>query len=139
MSKHNPSESFGVFKPVGHTVIAFSVEADMQSAVIALKAQGFVDADFIFYTPQEMVSQVDMEVQNAGLLAPFGYELALVKAHRVQAQQGCHFLVVCAPKSAQSARVAAAANDNHAVSAQHYGRLMIEELAGLELGDARVV
>jgi hypothetical protein len=86
-----------------------------------------------------MISQVDLEVQNAGVLAPFGYELALVKAHRVQAQEGCSFLVVHAPKPEHSTAVAAAANANHAVSAQHYGMLMIEELAGLALGDARVV
>ena len=36
MDKTNPPTTFGAFKPVGHTVIAFRSDADMQVAVNAL-------------------------------------------------------------------------------------------------------
>ena len=78
-----------------------------------------------------MTTQVEAELKTASPLASFGYELDLVKAHGVLAQDGCSFLVVHAPDDALAERVAAVARATKAVAGQHYGTFMIEELADL--------
>lgn len=136
MNKIDPPQTFGVFKPVGHTVIAYRSATELQAASSALIAQGFTGAALSRYTPDEMMAQVDAELRTASPLASFGYELDLIKAHRALAQSGCSFLVVHAPDEAQAERVAAVTRSTHAVAAQHYGTFMIEELADLSPGDA---
>lgn len=128
MDKKNPPETLGVFKPVGHTIIVYPSAVDMESAATALVALGFESTAIVRYSPEEMAAQADQELQNAGALAAFGYELDLVRIHREQAQGGCSFLVVHAPDHATSEQVAAVARTTQASAAQHYGRFMIEEL-----------
>lgn len=136
MNKLDPPKTFGVFKPVGHTVIAYRSATELQAASSALIAQGFAGPALSCYTPEEMVAQVDAELRTASPLASFGYKLDLIQAHRALAQSGCSFLVVHAPDEAQAECVAAVARSTHAVAAQHYGIFMIEELADLSPGDA---
>ena len=136
MNKIDPPKTFGVFKPVGHTVIAYRSATELEAASSALIARGFAEAALSRYTPEEMVAQVDAELQTASPLASFGYDVGLIKAHRALAQSGCSFLVVHAPEEAQAEGVAAVARSTHAVAAQHYGTFMIEELADLSAGDA---
>lgn len=138
MNKSNPPETFGVFKPVGHTVIAFQSIADMQAAVSSLTEQGFAESTLVRYTPQEMTAQVDAELQNASPLASFGYELDLIKAHRALAESGCSFLIVYAPDDEQAKRVAVVARTMKAAAAQHYGTFMIEEIIDLTPGGGPV-
>ena len=128
MDKTNPPRTFGVFKPVGHTLIAFKTDADLQMAVNLLTEAGFADSTFVQYTPAEMKTQVDSELQTASPLAGFGYELDLVKAHGTLAESGCSFLVVHAPEEAQAESVATVARTTNAVTAQHYGTFMIEDI-----------
>lgn len=128
MEKNQPPESFGVFKPVGHIVMAFRTTGALQSAAGALHEQGFAQADLVRYTSQEMVDQVDSELRNASPLASFGHELKLITTYRELAAEGCNFLVVHAPEADQVARVAAVANSMRAVTAQRYGSLIIEEM-----------
>lgn len=135
MDKTDPPETFGVFKPVGHTVIAFRSADDAQTAVNSLIEQGFAASAMVRYTPAEMKAQVESELKKASPLASFGYELDLVKAHGVLAEGGCSFLVVHAPDDALAQRVAAVARATKAVAGQHYGTFMIEELADLSPGD----
>lgn len=138
MKKTDPPEAFGVFKPVGHTVIAFRTAGDLQAALSALLAQGFASTALVPYTPDEMKSQVDSEMQAASALASLGQELNLVKAHRELAEGGCSFLIVHAPDDEQAERVASVARTLKAVAAQHYGRFIIEELIDEAPGDAQV-
>lgn len=135
MDKTKPPETHGVFKPVGHTVMAFRSEDDLRAAVNALRAQGFSNTDVVYYTPQEMINQARAELRRAGALATFGYELDLVNAHLALAESGCSFLVVYAPESEQAQRAADVARKQHAVSAQHYDTFMIEELVNPSEGD----
>ena len=128
MDKTNPPRTFGVFKPVGHTLIAFKTDADLQMAVKLLTEAGFANSTFVQYTPTEMKIQADSEVQTASPLAGFGYELDLVKAHGELADSGCSFLVVHAPEEAQAESVATVARTTNAVTAQHYGTFMIEDI-----------
>lgn len=134
MDKTNPPRTFGVFKPVGHTLIAYKTDADLQTAVKLLTEAGFAASTLVQYTPTEMKIQVASEIQTASPLAGFGYELDLVKAHGELADSGCSFLVVHAPEDAQAERVATVARATKAVSAQHYGSFMIEDVIALPPG-----
>jgi hypothetical protein len=127
LDKNDPPEPFGVFKPVGHIVIAYRSPADLQAAAQKL-AQGFAAADLVRYTPAEMIAQVDAQLPEASPLASLGQELNLIKAHRELAEAGCSFLVVHAPQDEQADRVAAVARSTNAVAAQRYGRFIVEEL-----------
>ena len=138
MDKTDLPESFGVFKPVGHTVIAFRNADDLQAAVARLQAQGFADAALTRYTPQQMVAQVNAQQLAASPLASIGQELNLIQAHRALAEKGCSFLVVHAPDDAQAAQVAVVARTGQALAAQRYGRFLIEELIDQPAGQAQV-
>ncbi|MDO8770566.1 MAG: hypothetical protein Q7K57_18050 [Burkholderiaceae bacterium] len=136
MDKTHPPLAFGVFNPVGHTVIAYRSAVDMQAAVSALVEHGFAYSSLVLYTPQEMKAQVDSELRIASPLAAFGHELDLIKGHRALAESGCSFLFVHAPQNRQAEYVAAVARATKAVAAHHYGTFMIEELTEQTPGDA---
>jgi len=128
MDKTNPPTTFGVFKPVGHTLIAFYTEAELQAAVKSLSTQGFSPSSLVHYTAAEMKRQVDAELLTASPLATFGYELDLIREHKALAERGCSFLVVDAPTDILADRVADFVRTVKPATAQHYGRFMIEDL-----------
>lgn len=128
MNKNHPPTTFGVFKPVGHTVIGFYTEVELQSTVVALRALGFSDSSMVHYSAAEMAAQADAELLNASPVATAGYELVLVHTHRDLAKKGCCFLVVDAPTDDLAAQVAALVHRIQPATAQHYGRFMIEDL-----------
>lgn len=128
MDKSNPPETFGVFKPVDHTVITYKDVPDMLEGVQALMALGFNVSDMVRYAPQEMLALADAQLVAASPFAAFGYELDLIKVHRTMAKQGCSFLVVHAPQESQAEQVANVARTSQAVTAQHYGTFMIKEV-----------
>ena len=128
MDKSNQPQTFGVFKPTGHTVLAFKSVADQEAAIGALTAQGFAEADMVRYSPQVMAALARSERQAASPLAAFGYELELVDTHLALAETGCSFLVVPAAEDALVERVGEVAVRLEAASAQHYGRFMIQDL-----------
>lgn len=138
MDKSRPPRSFGVFKPVGHTVIAFGDFAALELAAVALIKQGVEAASLFRYTAGEMAAQVESDLLTASAFSAVGQELNLVKAHRALAQEGCSFLVVYAPDGAHTKIVDAVIRTHHARAAQRYGRLMIEELVKTEEGETQV-
>ena len=128
MNKTHPPTTLGVFKPVGHTLIAFHTEGEQQSAVAALKALGFIASSMVHYSALEMAGQIKGELLTASPLATFGYELDLMHIHADLAEKGCSFLVVHAPTDALAAQVAELVRSIKPASAQHYGRFMIQDL-----------
>lgn len=124
--------AFGVFKPVGHVIVAFPSEGDTQAALTALLQGGFAPEDINVYSPEQMRRQADIDIEQAGVLAGIGQELNLVKSHRELAEKGHSFLVVKAPDDDRTQQVADIARRFHAARAQKYGRLLIEEL--IEVG-----
>ena len=128
MDKLDPPRTFGVFKPVGHTVIAFKDEVSMLGAIDRLAEVGVADESITTYSPQEMVGQTSDDLANAGALASIGQELNLVKLHRQLAQDGSYFLVIETDDDEQAQRTADLAREFGARMAQRYGRLMVEEL-----------
>jgi hypothetical protein len=128
MKSNDRPEAYGVFKPVGHVIVALPSAADAAGARGAMLADGFTADDIVAYSPDEMTHQADIDIEQAGVLAGIGQELNLVKAHRALALKGFSFLVVKAPDDDGAQKVADIARRFHAKRAQKYGRLMIEEL-----------
>jgi len=137
MGRRDRPHAFGVFKPVGHVVLAFGPAAPIEGAIDALHEAGFAPADVMHYTPAQMVAQVDDDIAHASPLSSLGQELNLVKAHRALAERGYSFLVVRAPSDALTAQVVRIARAHQAERAQKYGTFMIEEL--LEQADEHQV
>lgn len=134
MNKQDPPTTLGVFKPVGHTVIAFYTAREREAAQVKLLALGFVPSSMVHYTASEMRIQVDAELLTANPLANFGYELDLIRMHGDLAKQGCSFLVVEARTDVLADKVAELVRSIHPATAQHYGRFMIEDLTEKPLG-----
>jgi len=125
-------ESWGVFNPVGHTLITLADAESLEKAASQLLACGFTDQDMRRYAPHEMVQQVDDQLPGVGVLADFGQELNLMKAHRALALRGCSFLLVHAPDDTTQAKVDKVVQSVKVVTAQRYSRFIIEELAEQE-------
>ncbi len=138
MNTNDKPEAFGVFKPVGHVIVAFANAADADAARGQLQHEGFTPDDIQPYTPEQMKNQADTDIENAGLLASLGQELNLVKAHRELAARGYSFLVVKAPNDEATEQVAGIARRFNAARAQKYGRLVIEELIEVGTDDKQV-
>ena len=137
----NPTDrpaAYGVFKPVGHVIVALPSDDDAQHARTALFRAGFAAADVLLYSPEQMKRQAEIDIEQAGVLAGVGQELNLVKAHHELAEKGHSFLVVRAPKPEQVQRVANIARRFNATRAQSYGHLMIEELIEVGSGEQQV-
>lgn len=128
MDKAAHPTTLGVFKPVGHTVIAFRTAPALEAAYQELKAMGFAGASMVRYSASEMAAQCESDLKTANTLANFGYELDLVRSHGDLAQQGCGFLVVEATTEALASQVATLVHTIRPAAAQHYGSFMIEDL-----------
>ena len=128
IDKQDAPESFGVFKPVGHVVVAFARREDRDAAREALLADGFPPEEITNYSAAEMLKQTQHQIDTASGTAAFGYEIVLAKEHRTLAEEGQEWLVVKAPKTEQSDHVADIARQNNASIADRYGRLVVEHL-----------
>lgn len=120
--------SFGVFKPVGHTVISFPSADQAAQARSALGRLGVADDAILGYTDREMASQIDRDIQAASPLASIGQEMNLVFAHKALAELGYHWLIVHTPDDELARQVAACVQPLGAERAQLYGHFIIEEL-----------
>lgn len=128
MNKADPPRSFGVFKPAGHTLLAFPNEQQLDAAATQLTAIGIPSGVVTHYTPQEMMLQTADDLAGASALASIGQDLNLIKVHRELAMKGCHFLVVPTEKDDIARQVAQIAQRLGAIAAQHYGHLVVEDL-----------
>ncbi len=137
MDKNNPPKSFGVFKPTGHTVIAFDTEDKAIEAQKALLQRGFDGDAIVHYTPQEMQAQVASDLHTASPIAAVGQELNLVRAHGELADAGCHFLVVHTPDNQQVQTVSEIIQTMGARAAQRYGAFIVEDLKGTPKGETQ--
>ena len=127
MSAQNPSD-FSVFKPVGHIVAWFPPDADPDAAARELHEAGYGEDEVVRYSPAEMVERADKDLKSAGPLAFAGYEITLARIRRKFAEEGYGFLVVPAPDEDAIQRAMMILVRHGAKFAQHYGRIVIEEL-----------
>jgi hypothetical protein len=138
MSKSNVPRSFGVFKPIGHTVICIKSAELVKIALEAFRDRGFPESSLTQYSPQEMMTQVDADILSASPLTEFGQEVNIIKAHYELAKNGCSFVVVYAPEDEQANIVDSVISVIKPVMAQRYGRFLIEELVSSPSGQHQV-
>lgn len=120
--------SFGVFKPVGHTVISFPSADQAAQSRAALGRLGVAGDAIVSYTDREMLAQIERDMQSASPLASIGQEMNLVLAHKALAEEGYHWLIVHTPEDELARQVAACVQPLGAERAQLYGHFIIEEL-----------
>ena len=138
MNEIHRSQAYGVFKPVGHVLVALPTDDEFQYANSALLAAGFGEDDITAYSPAQMLAKVEEDLAHASGLASLGQELNLVKAHGELARQGSSFLVVRARNQEAADTIAEIAVNCHASRAQRYGNLLIEELIPVGASDHQV-
>lgn len=138
MDKSQPPKTFGVFKPVGHIVMAFRNDDDLHMAEHSLSDQGFSGQDIVSYTPAEMLAQTAEDMRSASPMAAIGQDMNLIKAHQAFAKAGCSFLVVKASDDEHVQLAAEVARQAHAAAAQRYGLFIVEELISSPRNDGQV-
>jgi hypothetical protein len=128
LTKAEATLSFGVFRPVGHVVVAFDNDATTTDAARALREQGFEAQDVLQYSASEESATMRDMLDHASDFAGFGYEVTLMRRYQELARQGCGWLVVYAPDDDHAARITAVAQQYRARLAERYHRLLIEDL-----------
>jgi len=128
MTKADHPQSFGAFKPVGHVVLAMGDDAIAAQAVQSLRAAGFEAQDILEYTAAEEDDEMDRMLQHTSEFAGFGYEVSLMHRYQELSRQGASWLIVYAPDDTRTDRVGQIAQRHGALSAEKYGRLVIESL-----------
>jgi hypothetical protein len=120
--------SFGVFKPVGNVMVGVPTQAQVDALVIALQEAGWPGAAVRQFSPRESVAELREMVDNAGILAGFGYEITLLRRYLAFTEAGYRWLLVKVDggdSAAAAAKVAAACGATLAV---YYRTLTVEEL-----------
>jgi hypothetical protein len=128
-SKVRFPESFGVFSPTGHVVMAFASDADAERARQLLIAGGFAADDVAHYKNADVMAELVKSEEHSANPAQIGQEAAKVDEYFVLARQGCGFLVLHAPKDEDAARAIAIVKPVGLKFAEKYNRFTLEELA----------
>ena len=118
----------GVLDPVGWVVVSFPSGEQLDQAVGALAQAGLGELRMHRLTPEEMLEETTVDLEQAGTLARIGQQFNLARAQNDLARQGHHFMFVHAPSNEQAQAVADAVRGCGAERAQSYGRFIIEEL-----------
>jgi len=128
MDKAHPHLTFGVFKPTGYTLMAFRSHEELLQAMRQVIGLGFEGASMLQYSADEMRSMLDEELARASAVSRFGYEVLLSRQHQRLAVDGCCFLLVHAPNEKRENLINALVERLQPVTAQHYGRFLIQDL-----------
>ncbi len=128
LTKEDRPFSMGVFKPIGHVVVALPDETRAKAAAQALRDDGFAEVDILQYNADEERVQMDSMLNHASDFGGFGYEIQLMRKYQALAREGCSWLVVYTPDDAHAERVAVVAKRFDAKLAERYHRLVVEDL-----------
>jgi hypothetical protein len=128
MTKADHPQSFTVFKPVGHVVVAMPDDESADRAVKDLRAAGFGAEDILEYSAGEKNNEMALMLQQASGVAGFGYEVSLMRKYQALARDGASWLIVYAPEEDKHKKVAEIVRAHGALMAEMYHRLVIEDL-----------
>jgi hypothetical protein len=128
LTKADHPQSHGAFKPVGHVMVALRDEVLAGATARALLDAGFEDRDILHYSAGEEREEMERMIDHASDFAGFGYELTLMRRYQALAREGCSWLLVYAPDDTHTRRVGEVAQQNGALLAVKYNRLVIEDL-----------
>lgn len=120
--------SFGVFKPVGHVMIGLPTQAQLNALVAALGDAAWPMTSMRQFSPRESAAELQAMIDNAGVLANFGYEIKLLSRYRSLTEEGYRWLLVQADDTERAAAVAEIARSCGATLAVHYRTFTEEEL-----------
>lgn len=127
--------SFGTFKPVGYTVLAYADEAAARAALDRLNEAGFADDDALIASSANLFPRVKEQMPEAtGMIGAQGYEVVLMKRYLEVAARGAWWLMVWSPEAQQVARIKTLLCETPPLSGAHYGRVMIEDLSEPPVG-----
>ena len=127
--------SFGTFKPVGYTVLAYADEAAARAALDRLGAAGLAEEDVLIASSANLFPRVKEQMSEAtGMIGAQGYEVVLMKRYLEIATRGAWWLMVWSPDGEQVARIKTLLRERPPLSAAHYGRVMIEDLSEPPVG-----
>jgi hypothetical protein len=128
-SKAKFPESFGVFSPTGHVVMAFAGDADAERARQLLITSGFAEDDLTHYKNADVRAELEKSEEHSASPLQIGQEVEKVDEYLVLAKQGCGFLVLHAPDDKHARRAVALVKPLGLRFAEKYNRLTMEELA----------
>jgi hypothetical protein len=127
--------SFGTFKPVGYTVLAYPDEATARDVIDRLRTDGFGEEDVLLASSAQLFPKVAQQMPSAqGVVGAQGYEVVLMRRYLDIAGEGAWWLMVWSPDEGDVQRVKRAIVTPRPVSAAHYGRIMIEDLSEPPVG-----
>ena len=127
--------SFGTFKPVGYTVLAYADESAARAALDRLNDAGFKDEDALLASSANLFPRVKERMHDAtGMIGAQGYEVVLMKRYLEIAATGAWWLMVWSPEEYDVARIKATMQLQRPLSAAHYGRVMIEDMSEPPVG-----
>jgi hypothetical protein len=129
MTKADMPTSFGIFSPTGHVVMAFATDADANKASAALQGAGVKADSILHYSPSEVLDLIKPTEDTDQKAYQLGQETEKVDRYAELAKKGSGFLVVFAPKDADSKLVVDTARPFQLRFAEKYNRLTLEELA----------
>lgn len=129
MTKDHFPLSFGVFKPVGHVVVAVKDDTAARSLSNALGEEGFADDEVLCFTAEEMAHHLQELLPGVGTAAGFGSEIQSMRQYeRMASHDGHGWVVVYAPDEETHERVRTLAAAHGATLVNKYNRLTVEEL-----------
>jgi hypothetical protein len=120
--------SFGVFKPVGHVMLGLPTQVQLKALVLALGDAGWPVSAVREFSPLESAAELQAMVEQAGVLAGFGYEITLLRRYQSLTEAGYRWLLVKADDTKHATVAADVARDCGATQAIYYRTLTVEEL-----------
>lgn len=129
---HQVPTSFGVFKPVGWLMVGLPTQALTDGLLAALQtgpqAHTWPSEEVLHFAPSETLEELESMVENAGVLAGFGYEITLLRRYVSLTKEGFRWLLVKVSGVEQAQAAADIARSCGATLAVHYRLLTVEEL-----------
>lgn len=129
MTKEHFPLSFGVFKPVGHVVIAVKDDDSARRLAESLGERDFADEDVLCFTAEEMAQHLQELLPGVGGVAGFGSEVQSMRQYeRMASSEGRGWVIVFAPDEQSHDRIRNLATAHGATLVNKYNRLTVEEL-----------
>jgi hypothetical protein len=120
--------SFADFGPVGSVMVGLPDLASAAALVRDLRQAGWSREDLRHFDSDDSVLQLGAQIDGAGPLAGFGFEITLLRRYLALAQEGQEWLLARVDDSDKAASVATFARKHGATLAVHYRALAVEEL-----------
>jgi uncharacterized glyoxalase superfamily protein PhnB len=125
----HPVNFFGAFYPLGYVVLAFQQRNEAEQVRKRVMEAGFEEADVTILGADDLIETEGGEGGHADSFASaLAGETKIMEKHRELAKSGATFLMVFAPDTVTTERVAKIVEDFSPLTADKYERLTIHGL-----------